>query len=422
MTSACIGIIIIIIIIASHNVDLSLSLYSTTNQPLHSTKTTLLQKNMSGSDDSWICDTGYFKSTPTLITGSPTCRTCTPIGAGCRVGWQLTPCTPMADVACTPCADAPIGQVYFRGGDCLDTTCAEGWAFSSDICIPCPIGFYCSGRERDTSLAIPCGENCTTSRKGTISSLECIQSEGKDEMAFVVQYTFSLVAMRATASPIVGTSSATNTSSISALIVGLEFPTCPSLNEFTTSWLKYGTLQTCSLMFISQTWGTLSCTISTAQCIAGKYYPWLLNSAILNQESTAAKLATCLQLAGISTPLVLGSPIIQQGSLLSLSASSQQQQQQTGFLISKKVGDAPLLHIEPRKWGDGRDQTLATLLAVFVVMWCLALTLMCSYAAFFLKGARHKKSTSSLFDHIFKTHAKKLHKKSADLEKNSYTM
>ena len=416
-------------------------------RPLHSTFLSLASNSTTGNSDDWICDAGYFKSTPTSITGTPTCRACTPIdsstntsaisGIGCMVGWQLNPCNPFSDAICVPCPEAPpIGHVYFQGGNCQQTMCAVGWALSGEICIPCPNGFYCSGmtsyNPNTNPYAIPCGENCTTNHQGAVSYLECVQSEGKDEIAFIVQSTFSLSISQhqqqqqsqpQALSIFISTTSSTittnnkdinNIKTSTATLVGLDIPiTCSSFNAFITSWVKYGTLQVCSLKFLSSTLGVLSCTISTAQCIASKYVSWLLSAAISNKDGTAAAFSSCIlqpdnnssqststaNSSDIIISLALGSPIIQQDSFFP--------QRQQGFIAVEKVSDAPVLHIEPRKWGQGHNQTLATLLVFSALMWCLILSVICTCAALYMTKFRQK-SALNVFTRIFKLHAKKL--------------
>ena len=444
---------------------LTLALDATNQRPLHSTFSN------NNNSYSWICDSGYFKSTPTSLTGTPTCRACTPIiGAGCRVGWQLNPCTSTSDAVCRPCVDAPpVGHVYFRGGNCQDTVCAAGWALSGELCIPCPQGFYCNGGSGGGNnngefrgLAIPCGVNCTTPYQGAVSSLECIQVQGNqnDEMAFVMQSTFSILLIKQ--QPFSSSSSISDnnnnhiiitinnnqdddnisatTIATSALVGSETLLTCPQFNAFITSWLTYGTLQSsCSLLFLSQALGTLSCTISAAQCIAGSYLSWLLNAATINQDTTASILADCLfsphQIAisasSVYYSLMLGSPLIQQkGSLLSLLHLFSQQQ------VSKKnagssssasnnmIDTPPVLNIAPRTWGQGHGQTLMTLLVICIVMVCLVLTTMCAFSIFYVKYFKHNSTMQTILDHLFKMRKKTFKKllplnNNIDLENNN---
>lgn len=316
---------------------------------------------------SWVCDPGYYRTTPAAVSGTPTCRACTSLGASCALGFRMAPCAYASDVTCIRCPVPPPGYVYAIPGTCNTTLCADGWTPSDTSrfeCVPCPVGAYCTRAEGRQ----PCGPNCTTPEAGASSPLQCISaaasssSSSSSLFGFSVQFVFT--------APVLGLPSAqtdnTNNSSVSS---SSSSSTCPALDAAFLSWLAYGSYQSCDLTFLSDTLGLLTCTLAAAQCVAGKYLQYLLFTLAVHQDELATALGACLS----APDLILGAPLVQETFF------------QPHAAITSHVPlptDAPRFRNPPRRWGQSHLETLATLVVVAVMLagMCVGLAAACALA------------------------------------------
>jgi hypothetical protein len=283
---------------------------------------------------SWECAPGHFRTSPsTTLAGEPTCRPCSPLTDGCALGWQQVPCTPLQDTTCAPCPPpntATTGRVYVVGGDCLTTACIDGWVVassSSSSCAPCPHGFHCA-----RGMARACGGNCTTPALGASHPLQCVDVTAATWLGFSIQFTF--------AAPVFG-----------ALPPDGR---CPDLDAAVSLWLIHGAFQGCAVALLSDTLGTLTCTVTTPRCIAGDFLAWLMPTVAAG--GTPPHLADCLTTP--SSTLVVGAPLIQEAPLRPPAPPRQ----------SLRPIDAPRLQIERRHWGQSRLDGLTTLATVCAVV------------------------------------------------------
>ena len=313
----------------------------------------------------WTCSDGYYSSTPISPGGISTCRPCNKPHI-CGIGWTQLQCTPTTNSICAQC---PLltnivgrqGEVYSKPNDCLSTVCGDGWYQNTTQCLPCPPGAFCIG-----GILYSCGANCSTGTAGGASSLlECKQTTGPD-LAFSVKFTLS------------GTSLASDNSK------------CPALNIDIIAWLQHGTFQGCTLDFLTATLATATCTVTAAHCIAGEYLRWLLQQLSMRQSQTTRHLALCLQ----APNLFVAAPLVEQ-NLLFLSTNKARR--------DVPPTDAPLLIIEPPKWGVSHAEALAVLgLALLVCLGLtVALLLLC---AMWRTSASRQTITSKLYDKIQAKH------------------
>jgi hypothetical protein len=206
--------------------------------------------------------------------------------------------------------------------------CAPGFApqppSPGPACVPCPVGSYCTSGVVEE----PCGANCSTDVEGATSVMQCVQTQGTDALALHAQFTFT--------APVLGTLPSDSV--------------CAPLNARFMEWTQaFGAFHGCALHLLTETRGTVTCVVAAPRCVAGEYLLWLL--ALLDRRQ--AEISAVLQQdACLATPaLVLGAPLVQEVYFSPPAPHSR-------FARPK---DAPALVIEPRRWGQMRLQTLATL-------------------------------------------------------------
>ena len=343
----------------------------------------------------WTCEEGYYSTVPTNVGGISTCRPCSKPRA-CGVGRFATRCTESADTKCMPCPSPPEGQIYTipsvvddnsnrNNSSCTNTRCADGWynlntqgnnndgsnssggVLSAEgklslRCQPCPPGAYCVGGE-----LFRCAGNCSTGTTigGISSPLECkplpSSSPNNEMIALSIKFTISGAELAKSSSE------------------------CRELNSGMQAWLLYGTFHGCAIDMLSPTLGTVTCTVTAAQCVAEEYVGWLVHA--LQQANVLAWTTPCLLLvvsgggvgAIINSNLRLGAPLVMRQSYSSLQAKSSSANANNNRNYKAPLDSPPLIS-EPLKWGVSPAEALGAMgLAVLVCSGLVvALLLLCA--------------------------------------------
>ena len=335
--------------------------------PLHHSVITTTTASACG----WTCEEGYYSTVPTNVGGISTCRPCSKPRA-CGVGRFATLCMESADSKCMPCPSLPEGQIYTtaaaavgNNNGCASTRCADGWyaqnASGGVSCQPCPPGAYCVGGE-----LFQCAGNCSTGAtiSGISSPLECkpppppLSANNNNEnmmIALSIKFTMS------------GAELAKSSSECSM-----------ELNKGMQAWLTYGTFHGCAVDMLGPTLGTVTCTVTAAQCVAEEYVGWLVHT--LQQANVLAWVTPCLlpALSG-SNYLRLGAPLVMRQSYSSLQAKSSPVNANNNRNYKAPLDSPPLIS-EPLKWGVSPAEALGAMgLAVLVCSGLVvALLLLCA--------------------------------------------
>ena len=324
----------------------------------------------------WTCHAGYYRTTPTVLGASPTCRPCSPPTLPCSAGTRLVACISDADAQCVPCPQPPNGHAYVTGGGCNATVCIAGWThYDVDQCVPCPLGFYCPLQGQQTR----CGDGCTTAAPGATQSLQCVLDAGGTQVLFAIQCMFVAPAF---GGPSLDTA-------------------CLPLQTLVQGWLPYdGVYQGLSLRLLSSTLGAMTYTVGAPRCIVGDFLAWLMPTILQRHAENADRLLNAIA-ACTGAPLsllVVGAPVVQPSGERNFSSSlaaPPHPPRSTTWLLE----EAPPLIIERRRWGQSRFENELTLAVVVAMLCglCVGLSAACALAC---TRARRRSLARSLFHHL----------------------
>ena len=166
---------------------------------------------------------------------------------------------------------------------------------------------------------------------------------------------------------------------------------CRSLYQGMQAWLVYGTFQGCTIDIVSPTLASVSCVVTTAQCIAEEYVKWLGQQLASQQANIASWITSSSCILSYSNNninninnnnVVLSAPLVMKQSspyhyFLSPSPNG------TGYINNnnnKAPLDSPLLISQSLQWGISPAEALGAMgLAVLVCSGLVvALLLLCA--------------------------------------------